>query len=463
MKSYGRRGTFSSRETLETEDSPGSSYCSSGDENVVSEDDGNDDGMSYDTSDFSSSDYDSDMSYSTEGSDLDDDYDDLMATLPIVGRKKDGAATAVAAGPPAPPLLPPQPPQQEGLPVLTPPPYAPASPRKPRTGMLAPYASPRKPRTGMLAPFAAAVPTTLATADNGGGGAPPNPLEGLAMLQSIRSELEQVGRMIVAKKDGEKFLQRAHILASINWLATNIPACVLDHLGKEIRGTLNRSAIAPAAAALVEDAKMQPEFISSSEISVVMSDDDSDGSDLSEADLSDSEEDSDIDDEDFDSGMELVAALKASTMETRAPQRTSLEKNDRTGGGGVRSLFAAGRTREPPTRHEMEQGFRKTQRRKSIIHDGLSAEDALRKLSRVSVDYNEAEANGSNENAPGVLPSVSHFQCALLFIDISGFTSLATLLDPENLSKVRVMKDLFIWKAEILTWNLAPPRAIVTS
>jgi hypothetical protein len=44
--------------------------------------------------------------------------------------------------------------------------------------------------------------------------------------------------MIVAKKDGEKFLQRAHILASINWLSASVPTCVLDHLGQEIRKTL---------------------------------------------------------------------------------------------------------------------------------------------------------------------------------------------------------------------------------
>jgi hypothetical protein len=65
-----------------------------------------------------------------------------------------------------------------------------------------------------------------------------NPMEGLAMFASIRAELEQVGRMIVAKKDGEKFLQRAHILASINWLSASVPTCVLDHLGQELRKTL---------------------------------------------------------------------------------------------------------------------------------------------------------------------------------------------------------------------------------
>ena len=67
-----------------------------------------------------------------------------------------------------------------------------------------------------------------------------DPMEGLAFFQNIRKDLEKVGRMITAKKDGEKFLQRAHILASINWLAANVPACVLDHLGQEIRRAIDQ-------------------------------------------------------------------------------------------------------------------------------------------------------------------------------------------------------------------------------
>jgi class 3 adenylate cyclase len=34
------------------------------------------------------------------------------------------------------------------------------------------------------------------------------------------------------------------------------------------------------------------------------------------------------------------------------------------------------------------------------------------------------------------LPHASMYHCALLFVDISGFTKLSTLLDPESLSKV---------------------------
>jgi hypothetical protein len=66
-----------------------------------------------------------------------------------------------------------------------------------------------------------------------------DPAEGLALFQSIRADLEKVGRLIVDNKQGEKFLRRAHIPASINYLAKNVPTCVLDHLGQETRQWLH--------------------------------------------------------------------------------------------------------------------------------------------------------------------------------------------------------------------------------
>jgi class 3 adenylate cyclase len=42
----------------------------------------------------------------------------------------------------------------------------------------------------------------------------------------------------------------------------------------------------------------------------------------------------------------------------------------------------------------------------------------------------------TRKKGEGKLPAISYFQCALLFVDISGFTELSTQLDPENLSKV---------------------------
>lgn len=35
--------------------------------------------------------------------------------------------------------------------------------------------------------------------------------------------------------NGEKILQRAHVLASINYLAANVPSSVIQHLGNEIQ------------------------------------------------------------------------------------------------------------------------------------------------------------------------------------------------------------------------------------
>ena len=68
--------------------------------------------------------------------------------------------------------------------------------------------------------------------------APPTEGLDLNMLMNFRSELEKVGNMIVNQKQGKEFLKRAHILASINMLAANVPTCVVDHLGQEIQDTI---------------------------------------------------------------------------------------------------------------------------------------------------------------------------------------------------------------------------------
>ena len=138
---------------------------------------------------------DSEWSTDGESEDSSSGYDELMAEMPIaVGRKE--PAAALKANPFRPAPLPPRP-------VLP-----------PNVGTT-PVEQPHIPEMT-------------------------DPIEGLAFFQNIRKDLEKVGRMITAKKDGEKFLQRAHILASINWLAANVPACVLDHLGQEIRRAIDK-------------------------------------------------------------------------------------------------------------------------------------------------------------------------------------------------------------------------------
>jgi hypothetical protein len=62
----------------------------------------------------------------------------------------------------------------------------------------------------------------------------PNEGLDLAALKDLKADLEKVGRMIV-NCNGEKILQRAHVLASINYLAPHVPSSVIHHLGSEIQ------------------------------------------------------------------------------------------------------------------------------------------------------------------------------------------------------------------------------------
>ncbi|KAG7365059.1 TPR repeat-containing adenylate/guanylate cyclase [Nitzschia inconspicua] len=65
--------------------------------------------------------------------------------------------------------------------------------------------------------------------------------EGLPFtLESLKRDLEKVGRAIITSNAGEIAAERAQTLASINWLASHVPNAVLDKLGHEIRDTLDQ-------------------------------------------------------------------------------------------------------------------------------------------------------------------------------------------------------------------------------
>jgi len=261
--------------------------------------------------------------YSSED---DSDYDDLMAEIPVaVGRQAPAAAPKLNPFKPAP--LPPRP-------VLP-----------PKSGA-APVEQPLIPEMT-------------------------DPMEGLAFFQNIRKDLEKVGRMITAKKDGEKFIQRAHLLASINCLAANVPACVLDHLGQEIRRSIDKKE---------SDKKEEVDTI-----------------DIADDDAS---EVSDLGDDDIAEKIQKKEAI------TAAPQR------------------------------------RKTKRTFSF----LPGEEVENKLPGDMLPY---ISNFCGTLMFGKSIVFLRFSCVCLFsrfsksfsfhlaaVDISGFTMLSTMMDPENLSKV---------------------------
>jgi hypothetical protein len=90
-------------------------------------------------------------------------------------------------------------------------------------------------------------------------------------------------------------------------------------------------------------------------------------------------------------------------------------------------------------------------KRLALLNDGMHDSEHLplhSKCSRESVRQGwigrESSRKGlmapikdSDTDNEKLLPYVSSHQCAMLFVDISGFTKLSTLLDAESLSKVR--------------------------
>lgn len=62
-------------------------------------------------------------------------------------------------------------------------------------------------------------------------------------MASIREDLLKLGSAILSSRKGDALRERALVLASINYLASNVPCCVLDHLGREVRQAENRSVL----------------------------------------------------------------------------------------------------------------------------------------------------------------------------------------------------------------------------
>lgn len=77
---------------------------------------------------------------------------------------------------------------------------------------------------------------------------PPGMMEGLPLgmgglplsLESLKKDLEKVGRAILSSNAGGIAQERAQTLASINWLASHVPNAVLDQLGHETRAMVAR-------------------------------------------------------------------------------------------------------------------------------------------------------------------------------------------------------------------------------
>jgi class 3 adenylate cyclase len=269
------------------------------------------------------------------------------------------------------------------------------------------------------------------------------PLEGLAMLQSIRSELEKVGRMIVAKKDGEGFLIRAHILASINMLATNVPSCVLEHLGNEIKQSLDFKA---------DFSKPKVDKLVTSSIHLVDFDY-SDASDISEGEMND--------DMSFavDEGPCEIIPVKSAPVGPLVKKESVTRKvakmsrhgsmSSNTTGPTMplsrRSSLASGATMNTMnSRHgsvnsgrtgNLSAGGTKSTTRSPSMYTPTRGAGIGRSMSGMSGISFDSSAY-ADPDAVGTIPSVSYFECALLFVDISGFTKLSTILDPESLSKV---------------------------
>lgn len=364
----------------------------------------------------------------------------------------------------------------------------------------------------------------------GGGGAPeglPFGGEGLPFtLESLKKDLQAVGRAIITSNSGAVAAERANVLQSINWLASHVPNAVLEELGQEIRESLEKekqnenappkesiaqvveeveradddddmSEISELSAVLAFEKDKTMAMVEPTEVSNVgvsygdlatfaLNSTNKEGQNAQSPDLPDIDEfqpDLSPKIESAKDGQNANAAASRSSIIDKLPssplkgtkQRGILgslptRADEKTGGpsdpfsgnydksnlAGIADSFVSPKNKRSTLPAEGSKGMLHILKDK----DGLSKElnvgisrgssdgtatptispDAS---SSSSGDSSTSDGNGrsTDESATagrpirGCLPFSHDVRCALLFIDISGFTKLSTLLDPESLSK----------------------------
>ena len=259
---------------------------------------------------------------------------------------------------------------------------------------------------------------------------PPPGMEGLPFgmegfnLESLKRDLEKVGRAILSSNAGELAAERAQTLASINWLASHLPNAVLDQLGHETRQMVGKE-----TNERVDDEKISEDSLVAS---VVESDAMSEVSELSQEQLN-------LD----DFGLDVANSIPSNGAER--PKQKQADRKEEDLPGGIPYLLSP---RPSPTKKK--KSIKKLNLDAGGAFDFGTAESCTGELAdsnSISVSRS-LDANNEEERVPGGksnegqirgkhLPFSSDYRCALLFVDISGFTRLSTKLDPEALSKVR--------------------------
>jgi hypothetical protein len=367
-------------------------------------------------------------------------------------------------------------------------------------------------------------------------GLPFGGVEGLPFtLESLKRDLEKVGRAIIQSNAGEVAAERAQTLASINWLASHVPNAVLDKLGHEIKNTLSEDDAHNELSKTGDDS-----FGIENKVTSIMSDDD----EMSEvSDLSNHEDEPSYEDEET---LKMVEPAEVPNVQISYGDLATFAYNQASsylpeddlrpcvkGGGLLPEIDEVNPARSPlnnvpnlslvstatgtmgsildslPMRRSSDGSFRDQPVMGSFNGGVMPVNTRRSSTSTVTTATSTASTKGSQKkgvkglfrrlkkgpkgdiepnaiinplNVPGMppkhpgtlgvqkgsgarageiestkevskpfstslvpqqqvvdsrkLPYASKYRCALLFVDISGFTKLSRLLDPESLSKV---------------------------
>lgn len=227
----------------------------------------------------------------------------------------------------------------------------------------------------------------------------------------------------------EALAERLSLISSVNWLGSHLPVCVLNRLGQEIR------------------LRYKIENSLNSDSSNSWSDEDSIDECSQESQAALLKEIRTFGLEETDEGLSHESCLNESLsiipdeeVDVQPPggiQRTStskwrntnIAKSSLQNGGRRNSLKSTGDISELSLDLKSEDGFLFEEFERSQV--GNTQSDDGQEPNSL------ATSAKSYASHPGLrLPYAATYECALLFVDISGFTKLSTVLDPESLSKI---------------------------
>lgn len=232
---------------------------------------------------------------------------------------------------------------------------------------------------------------------------------------------------------GKVLAERAALVASVKWLGSNVPVCVLNRLGEELKFHGSQSLEDITGNAQGSESHYDDESLEGSNCGDDYSEEMMKSDDL----LSEWRRDRGAlrrhgTDDRLDSMRRIVTDSPLATLSEESDNESIEYKEIVLQPTSKRRSSMAGT-------HRRRGSFQSFAEMSELSFEGwedTSDSSVVEQSTSLKGSVQESKQSTEGDSRGGQSPYASTHRCALLFVDISGFTMLSTTLNPENLSKV---------------------------